>query len=75
MGIAEIENEIVDEFSFFTDWQDKYEYIIEVGKKLKGFPDEKERKILKLRDASPAYGLQQKRTTELLFLRLIVIQQ
>lgn len=39
--ISEIENEIVDEFSFFTDWQDKYEYIIELGKKLKGFPEDK----------------------------------
>ena len=38
MTIAEIENEIVDEFSFFPDWTDKYEYIIELGKKLKGFP-------------------------------------
>ena len=41
MGITEIENEIVDEFSFFGDWQDKYEYIIELGKKLKDFPEEK----------------------------------
>ena len=28
-------------FSFFSDWQDKYEYIIELGKKLKGFPEDK----------------------------------
>ena len=26
---------------FFQDWQDKYEYIIELGKKLKGFPEDK----------------------------------
>jgi len=38
--INEIENEIVDEFSFFSDWQDKYEYIIELGKKLKDFPED-----------------------------------
>lgn len=30
--IIEIENEIVDEFSAFEDWMDKYEYIIELGK-------------------------------------------
>jgi cysteine desulfuration protein SufE len=41
MKIAEIENEIVDEFSFFPDWTDKYEYIIELGKKLNGFPEDK----------------------------------
>ena len=32
MTIKEIENEIVEEFSIFTDWMDKYEYIIELGK-------------------------------------------
>ncbi len=41
MTIAEIENEIVDEFSFFPDWTDKYEYIIELGKKLNGYPEDK----------------------------------
>ena len=34
MTIQEIENEIVDEFSIFTDWMDKYEYLIELGKSL-----------------------------------------
>jgi cysteine desulfuration protein SufE len=38
--INEIEDEITDEFSFFDNWQDKYEYIIELGKKLKDFPAE-----------------------------------
>jgi cysteine desulfuration protein SufE len=32
--ILEIENEIVDEFSLFDSWDDKYEYIIDLGKKL-----------------------------------------
>lgn len=32
--IEEIENEIVDEFSLFDNWDDKYEYIIDLGKKL-----------------------------------------
>ncbi len=32
MTIKEIENEIVEEFAIFTDWLDKYEYIIELGK-------------------------------------------
>jgi cysteine desulfuration protein SufE len=41
MTIEEIENEIVDEFSFFTDWTDKYQYIIELGHKLMGFPKDK----------------------------------
>lgn len=39
--IKEIEDQIADEFSFFESWQDRYEYIIELGKKLKGFSEEK----------------------------------
>ena len=30
--IVDVENEIIDEFSVFEDWMDKYEYIIELGK-------------------------------------------
>jgi cysteine desulfuration protein SufE len=34
MTLAEIENEIVDEFSMFDEWMEKYEYLIELGKDL-----------------------------------------
>jgi len=33
-SIEETENEIVEEFSLFDTWDDKYEYIIDLGKKL-----------------------------------------
>jgi cysteine desulfuration protein SufE len=33
-SIPDIENEIVEEFSLFDSWDDKYEYIIDMGKKL-----------------------------------------
>ena len=33
-SITEIENEIVEEFDLFDDQMDKYEYIIDIGKKL-----------------------------------------
>jgi len=32
--IESIENEIIEEFSLFDSWDDKYEYIIDLGKKL-----------------------------------------
>src|SRR6185369_14853636 len=32
--IGEIEKEIVEEFSLFDSWDDKYEYIIDLGKRL-----------------------------------------
>ncbi|WP_407527595.1 SufE family protein [Lacibacter sp. MH-610] len=38
-SIPEIEEEIVDEFSLFDSWDEKYEYIIDMGKKLKPLDD------------------------------------
>ena len=34
MIIKEIQNEIVEEFSMFDDWMQRYEYMIELGKSL-----------------------------------------
>ncbi len=34
MTIKEIQEEIIDEFSMFDDWMERYEYIIELGKTL-----------------------------------------
>ena len=34
MTIQEIQDEIVDEFSMFDDWMQRYEYIIDLGKGL-----------------------------------------
>jgi cysteine desulfuration protein SufE len=34
MNIERIQNEIIEEFDFFDDWMQKYEYIIDIGKKL-----------------------------------------
>ena len=38
MNISEIEYEIIDEFSLFDDWTDKYQYIIEMGQTLPAIP-------------------------------------
>jgi cysteine desulfuration protein SufE len=40
MQIKEIQAEIVDEFSLFDDWMERYEYIIELGKNLPIIRDE-----------------------------------
>ena len=34
MTIAEKQNELVEEFSMFEEWMDKYAYLIELGKEL-----------------------------------------
>lgn len=38
--IPEIEAEIVEDFALFDSWEDKYEYIIDLGKKLELLEDE-----------------------------------
>jgi cysteine desulfuration protein SufE len=38
-SIEEVESEIVEEFSLFDSWDDKYEYIIDLGKKLEPLED------------------------------------
>lgn len=40
MNIKEIQDEIVDEFSMFDDWMQRYEYIIDLGKNLPLIKDE-----------------------------------
>ena len=34
MTINEIQDEIIDEFSLFDDWMDKYQYLIDLSKNL-----------------------------------------
>ncbi len=40
MTINEIQDEIIEEFELFDDWEGKYEYIIDLGKKLPKLADE-----------------------------------
>ena len=40
MTIKEIQEEIIDEFSFLEDWVERYEYMIELGKSLPMIEDE-----------------------------------
>ena len=37
--INTIQNQIIDDFSVFDQWLDKYEYLIEMGKNLPPFPE------------------------------------
>ncbi|EAY26171.1 SufE family protein [Microscilla marina] len=40
MSIQEIQDEIIEDFSLFDTWEDKYSYIIEMGKKLAPLSEE-----------------------------------
>lgn len=39
--LNEAEKAVVEEFSMYDEWLDKYEYLIELGKSLKDYPEEK----------------------------------
>jgi len=37
---AEAQRAIAEEFAFFSDWSERYQYLIDLGRKLPPFPDE-----------------------------------
>ena len=41
MSIKEKQQELIDTFNLFSDWEQKYEYIIELGKELPPMPKDK----------------------------------
>ena len=38
-GIREAQDELIEEFQLFDNWIDRYQYIIDLGKRLPDFPD------------------------------------
>jgi cysteine desulfuration protein SufE len=48
-SIQDIEKEIVEEFSLFDSWDDKYEYIIDLGKKLPVLDDQHKKDMNKVK--------------------------
>ncbi|GAB4225380.1 MAG: SufE family protein [Acidobacteriota bacterium] len=47
--IDEAVERLAEEFSFFDDWTDRYQYIIELGRKLPPFPEEWKREEFRVR--------------------------
>ncbi len=47
--MEDIEQEIIGDFEFIDDWQEKYQYIIDLGKKLELFPAEKKTEAYKIK--------------------------
>ena len=43
MSIKEKQQELINDFAFLSDWEQKYEYIIDLGKELRGLPEEKKK--------------------------------
>ena len=38
--VQQAQDELVEEFQFFDNWMDRYQYIIDLGRRLPPFPDE-----------------------------------
>lgn len=38
-SLAEVENGIIEDFSMYEEWLDKYEYLIDLGKNLDPYPE------------------------------------
>ena len=38
--VAAAQQEIIDEFSLFEDWMDRYQYLIDLGRRLPDFPED-----------------------------------
>lgn len=38
--ISEVQREVIEEFGSFDDWMDRYQYIIDLGRRLPEFPDD-----------------------------------
>ena len=41
MSLQERKQQVIEDFSLYEEWLDKYEYLIELGKALEPFPEEK----------------------------------
>ncbi|MBH69088.1 MAG: Fe-S cluster assembly protein SufE [Rhodospirillaceae bacterium] len=49
VSILDEQNNVIEEFDLFDEWTDKYEYLIDLGKKLPEFPEEYRRDEFKLK--------------------------
>ena len=64
--ISEEQKDLIEEFSFFDDWQDKYEHIIDMGKKLDMLPDKYHTKEFKVEGCVSEVFLVPKKNNNLL---------
>ncbi len=61
MTINETQDQIIEEFELFDDWNDKYEYIIDMGKKLPPLPEEYKTDANKIKGCQSNVWLQAKK--------------
>lgn len=68
MGIQEDQEELIEEFAFFDDWMERYQFLIDLGRKLPDFPEEFRRDEFKLKGCqSQVWFVGEKRDDKLVF--------
>lgn len=68
MGIQEDQEELIEEFAFFDDWMERYQFLIDLGRKLPDFPEEFRRDEFKLKGCqSQVWFVGEKRDNKLVF--------
>ena len=62
MSLEEKKQAVIEEFSMYDEWLDKYEYLIELGKALEAYPEEEktEDKLIKASTATLVYIILQR---------------
>jgi len=68
LSIADEQEELIAEFGFFDDWMERYQYLIDLGRKLPAFPEEFRRDEFKLKGCqSQVWLVGEKRDGRLVF--------
>jgi cysteine desulfuration protein SufE len=62
-GMADID-QLVDDFSFLEDWEDRYRYVIELGQGLEPMPDEMKTDVTKVRGCASQVWLVSRHDTD-----------
>ena len=70
-SIAEEQEELISEFAFFDDWMDRYQYLIDLGRKLPELPGEFKRDEFKLKGCQSQVWLVGERHGDRLVFRAI----
>jgi cysteine desulfuration protein SufE len=47
--VQQAQSELIEEFQFFDDWMDRYQYIIDLGRRLPAFPETEKTDANKIR--------------------------
>ena len=69
MSLQERKQQVIEDFSLYEEWLDKYEYLIELGKALEPFPEEKKTEDLLIKGCQSRVWLESSLRDGKLFFR------